>query len=678
MPMDRNSAEIILYGSNPLKGVVSAEPAGRFIRLFIRNREGVTFQDHPFDPFIITESPDVLDKCPVDFTVSTLQGPNPLNTLILFDTWQDCCWSKNFLEKIPSVPGSRFLFINDPLQQFFLRTGITFFKEMQPDDVAVMAISVIRKKGVSGETISVASADGYYEELTITNKNETFLFERLESLIAQHDPDIIVSEDIQNTLIDGLSRLSLRSCGRQKFRWGRNGSFLRKSGFHGEYKKDKPLWEVYGRNLIDIKMIKPFSGLKPVPLKSETGQNLNARQILEEFKRSASLFYSKASIYPYRFQEMLLKTPPQKANAVLLREYIRLGISLPYTPTGISRPVKRQLDFTKRGLMGPVAHLDVASLYSSIMLAYRLKPSSDFREILLPFVSALQRIVIEHKVNPDHKTIPIKILINSFPFMLETPNMTFADDNAAAEVFRLGTVIIKDIAGWITDEGGTPLEAGLDDIFLLPPDLKDVRGWIETLINRLSTTLPGNLQINLAGIYRSMILYKPGNFALLEDSGRIYVKGSILNFNGLEPYLKDFLGEALQIILEGRHSELNKLHETYLKRIRDCENNIEWISRSEQLTETLDEYCRQVSEGRRNRSAAYEVALKKSNAVNIGERIQYYVSGSSADITLYEHAKAIEDYSPGRHDVNTSWYSERLKTILSRITEFIPQQPELF
>lgn len=60
----RFEENLILFGADPTEGIVAAELAGRFIRLFIRDSSGVRFKDDPFHPFILLADPELLAGFP--------------------------------------------------------------------------------------------------------------------------------------------------------------------------------------------------------------------------------------------------------------------------------------------------------------------------------------------------------------------------------------------------------------------------------------------------------------------------------------------------------------------------------------------------------------------------------------------------------------------------------------
>ncbi len=681
--MDQKSTEIILYGQNSLQGVVAVEHSGRFCRVFIRDSQGVTIHDYPFEPFLLVDNPESLKNCPLLFDILQLSGENILKFLLTFQTWQDCCCSKDFLDKASAVPGTGFHFICDPVQQFLVRTGITFFKGLDCSEIRVMAVEVKRlgDKRTSGSdngySITIACNNGLEDCLVSKTLCDQSPFEQLAAVIAREDPDIILTDDITHLSLSESPERSTVDI--RRLRWGRNGASPVFTGFKGDPGGDWPVCSIYGRSVIEMKALPRLDGLKSFMPLATCNTPRSASALLKEYLIQAPLYYKQASIFPYSFQSMLLRTPQARANSLILREYIRTARSVPQAAKASTKKASSSMEPFSRGLFSPVACCDISLIHSSIMLLYRIKPESDHAGIILPFMSVLCRMLSEQKGSSSEiRNKALASLVRSIPAMLAVSQLNFYDLQASEELLRLGKVIIRDMTAWLIERGTEPVESGVDEIYFVPSEGTDGAEDIAALKGLLSAVLPAKTGIRLSCCYRSMLLYRHGNFALLDRNGNIYLKGSLLDSKLFEPYLKEFLFELLQMLLEGRSAELRELQARYLKRLRSNDFDITWIARTETLTESLDEYFRQVASGRRHRNAVYEVASRTKGGSRSGEKISYYVTGGTPDVTLYDHAKGIDEFSPDCHDINTSWYSERLRAVFERATSFAPEQPALF
>ncbi|HET6568291.1 MAG TPA: DNA polymerase, partial [Rhodothermales bacterium] len=92
------------------------------------------------------------------------------------------------------------------------------------------------------------------------------------------------------------------------------------------------------------------------------------------------------------------------------------------------------------------------------------------------------------------------------------------------------------------------------------------------------------------------------------------------------------------------------------------------------LKESLQTYLNDVKEGKRTRAAAYELAIAHSREsgrpVRKGDRISYYITGTTASVTAFEHARLAEAWDPARPDENTAYYLKRLDEFAQKFEPF--------
>jgi len=95
--------------------------------------------------------------------------------------------------------------------------------------------------------------------------------------------------------------------------------------------------------------------------------------------------------------------------------------------------------------------------------------------------------------------------------------------------------------------------------------------------------------------------------------------------------------------------------------IREGTIPIEKLARSETLKDSLDVYRQKVEQKKRNKSAAYEIALRSSRNYVPGDIITYYITGTDAKVSAYDNARPISEYDPQNPDVNVAYYLEKLE-----------------
>ena len=98
------------------------------------------------------------------------------------------------------------------------------------------------------------------------------------------------------------------------------------------------------------------------------------------------------------------------------------------------------------------------------------------------------------------------------------------------------------------------------------------------------------------------------------------------------------------------------------------------FARVETLKDSLETYDREVLTGKRNRSAAYEVARQSERRVRAGERVVYYITGTDPNVKGFENCKQAEDWDPHFPDENVAYYVKRLDEFAQKFKDFFRPQ----
>jgi DNA polymerase elongation subunit (family B) len=268
----------------------------------------------------------------------------------------------------------------------------------------------------------------------------------------------------------------------------------------------------------------------------------------------------------------------------------------------------------------------------------------------------------------------MKILINSFYGYLGYARGIFNDYAAADRVTTGGQEILRTMMGEIRSSGGRVVEVDTDGVYFVPPD--DVRGeeQEEGYVRKISRALPKGISLAMAGRYRKMLSYRKKNYALLTYDNRIRIKGSSLISRAMERFGRTFVQQCIDYLLNGYVEGLHTLYVQMKASILERKLEARDFGRLETLRETLEEYGEQVRRGKRNRSAAYEVALASGKPFKAGDRVAYYIAGTDPNPKGFENCKPLEDWDPNFPDENTSYYLRRLDELSSKFEDFfLPQ-----
>ncbi|MHB2020737.1 MAG: DNA polymerase domain-containing protein, partial [Candidatus Xenobia bacterium] len=257
-----------------------------------------------------------------------------------------------------------------------------------------------------------------------------------------------------------------------------------------------------------------------------------------------------------------------------------------------------------------------------------------------------------------------KILINSFYGYLGTSFSNFADPAAAAEVTRRGREIVHGILDALRAQGCKPIELDTDGVYFVPPDGADGASLVERI------DLPAGIVLETDAWYPAMFSYKAKNYALLEKSGRVVIKGSGLKSRGIEKILRDLLQEILTRLLTDRAEEVPQLYERYLEQLEGGNYDVRALCRTETLSETPEQYRERVRKKLRNVSAPYELALLSGRKYQPGDQISYYVCGDARHVRVAESCRLASEWD---HDENVVYYQQKVREMVERFLPYLPE-----
>jgi hypothetical protein len=171
-----------------------------------------------------------------------------------------------------------------------------------------------------------------------------------------------------------------------------------------------------------------------------------------------------------------------------------------------------------------------------------------------------------------------------------------------------------------------------------------------------------------------MFSYRMKNYALLGYDDRMKVKGSSLKSRSLERFGRNYILQCIGCLLnndiEGLHALYSALHRT----IEEHKLDIRDFARIEVLKDPPEKYRQEVEAGRRNRGAAYELALAADRIHRPGDRIAYYITGRDANVRTFENCKPAEAWDPNFPDENAAYYVKRLDEFSEKFKPFfLPQ-----
>jgi DNA polymerase, archaea type len=747
MEFEKNT---LLFGADPTPRIVAVELSETgTVRVYRREKNGSTVADvEPFHPFVWADS-DVVD---LGIESEKLQGDLKYGWLITVDSWKELIALRNGLKNA----GRDFFAFTDPVQHYLTATGRTLFKDLPFEELKRIQLEVLSFDAVAGvgdsgtgvadpgrddHIMSIALSDNSgWEELIVVDPNnveesERSAIERLTSLVKERDPDVIEGHDLFRVYLPLLVARAKKL--KTKLGWGRSDGFLRSRPSRlqiAEKTIDYPKFTVGSRHFVDTFLLAQFYdvGMRSLAgferadvarhfdlcdseqISALTGKELQRAYLesSETFRRRALCgiretralsdllspsYFIQAQIFPYNYQDVIVRGNATRINALFLREYSRQRHSIPELPM-VRAFEGGYTDIFFTGVARDVWHCDIASLYPSVMLQFDCFPATDQLQIFRHLLTDLRTFRLEAKAKMRAEKDPakqhhlqalqntFKILLNSFYGYLGFAQGHFADFDAAARVTQIGRDLLKKMIGWLNAHGARVIEVDTDGIYFVPPSsvaagvspakakshaagtAATAESEIEELQRGLAEVLPPGIDVEIDEQFDAMFSYKAKNYALLTKDGDVIIKGGALKSRGLEKFQRIFLEEMIKLIMQGKSEAVGDLRNEFEQKIRNREWKIDMLMKTDTLQDSLDKYRAKIAGSARNRAAAYELALASRRNYKPGDQVSYYIKATPKKVAAYEAAKLAIEFDPENRDENIDYYVAKLDDLVKKFS----------
>ena len=737
MEFEKNT---LLFGADPTPRIVAIELGETgTVRVYRREPDGSTVADvEPFHPFAWADS----DAVDLGIETEKLQSDLKYGWLVTVDSWKELIALRNGLKNA----GRDFFAFTDPVQHYLTATGRTLFKDLPFEELKRMQLEVLSvagggDPGRDDHLMGIALSDNTgWEELIVVDPNnvedsERAALKRLTSLVKKHDPDVIEGHDLFRVHLPQLVARAKKL--KTKLDWGRSDGFLRSRPSRlqiAEKTIDYPKFTVGGRHFVDTFLLAQFYdvGMRSLAgfertdvarhfdlceseeISALTGKELQRAYMgnSKEFRRRALCgvretralsdllspsYFIQAQIFPYNYQDVIVRGNATRINALFLREYFRQRHSIPELPM-VRGFEGGYTDIFFTGVARSVWHCDIASLYPSVMLQFDCFPATDQLQIFRHLLTDLRTFRLEAKAKMRAEKDPtkqhhlqalqntFKILLNSFYGYLGFAQGHFADFDAAARVTQIGRDLLKKMIEWLNAHGARVIEVDTDGIYFVPPSSVEAgvspaktdpqaadtaattADEIAELQRDLAKELPPGIDVEIDEQFNAMFSYKAKNYALLTKDGDVIIKGGALKSRGLEKFQRVFLEEMIKLIMQGKSEAVGDLRNEFEQRIRNREWKIDMLMKTDTLQDSLDKYRAKIAGSARNRAAAYELALASGRNYKPGDQISYYIKATPKKVPAYEAAKLASDFDSQNRDENVDYYVAKLDELVKKFS----------
>jgi len=648
------------------------------------------------------------------------------------------------LRSLRELPGDELLSLA-PEEQYLMASGRTYFRELGYDDLRRLSFD-LETTGLDPDRdriflIAVRDPDGQTTLLEApAAADEAELIRRLQRVIEAADPDVIENHNLHGFDLPFLARRAARLG--VTLNLGRAPGLFTRPAARGTA-LDRPLdgnapgrprrtrFTVIGRELLDsldatlrydfaarnlpghgLKAVARHFGLAGAERELIPGARVYdvyrtdpervRRYAVADVSEAAGLgrvlggaAFALARLAPRRYERLAdAGAATGVLDPMLIRAYVRSGAALPAHASGDGTLHQgAALYLFATGVARRVVKADVASLYPSLMRAYRIGPERDRLGALLALVERLLELRLEAKAraraaapgSAEHYldealSAAMKIVINSAYGYLGAVGLTrFADVHAANEVTRRGREVLDRICDALAARGVTLLEADTDGVYFAVPE-----SWDEAAERRVvaavAALLPAGVQLEFDGRYEAMLSHEPKNYALSSYQGVLSLRGVAFRSRRAEPFGEAFLRRALGRLLRGDVAGVRAAFVECAAALRACSLPSLEVSTEVRLTKSPEQYA---ATREQRRELAYEALLGSGRRTwSSGERIRVYRAqgGRAALLPLadgeHPEAEALDVHADPR-DYDVEYYVRLLReTFAARLARAL--EPEVF
>ncbi|HEU4881013.1 MAG TPA: DNA polymerase domain-containing protein [Longimicrobium sp.] len=624
--------------------------------------------------------------------------------------------SRRLGQRVPHLRelGAESVLALPPEEQYLVSTGRTYFRGLAFDDLRRLQFD-LETMGLDATRdrifmIAVREPSGATQVLEAHGRGdaeEADLIRRLVELVREVDPDVIENHNLHGfdlPFVATRARLLRVPVALGRLPMGLRERAARRGTVTGDDPSRRVRFVAPGRELIDtMDAVQrydfatrelPGHGLKAVArhlgVAAPDREYVPGAQIFtiyrtdpERIRRYAEddveevaaisrllggAAFALARMAPRRYERLADAGPATGViDPLLVRAYLRAGAALPAHQRGDGTPHSgAALHLFATGVAWRVVKADVASLYPSLMRAFRIGPARDHLGALLALVDRLveQRLAAKargreappgaaERHTNEALSAAMKLVVNSaYGYLAAGGELTrFADVHAANEVTRRGRETLGFMCRELAARGVTLLEADTDGVYFAVPE-----SWTEEderrVVAEVAALLPPLVQLEFEGRYAAMLSHEPKNYALLGYDGALMLKGVAFRSSRAEPYGEAFLRAALHRLFAADVAGVRDTYLATLDALRRREIPTYDVSSRVRLTKTPAKYA----ETRDTRKEfAYEALLAAGRTSwRVGERVRVYrtQSGGGAVVPSDEADASGRAADPRDYDVD--------------------------
>lgn len=733
--MSSDPVELGTLVRSDLQRLVGAEPGDHgTATLYLRGGAGgpVETRQVPFLPWLLVSGKALAEAVPGAVERVGLSGSGVHDVRVQFPDLKAYRQGVDALKRLtganPSSPQAPYRLFSDFGQQLLTLIPARLFRGLAFSELVRLQVDIetlttpgfdfpnAERDGDEIILIAMRDSTGWEHLLAGPDLSEADMLLEMVHLVRERDPDVIEGHNLFAFDLPYIERRARRH--RVRLTLGRDGSTLssRSSRFTaGEHTTTYPRYEVYGRHIVDtLHMVQLYDvshrdldsyGLKAAAryfgVAAPQRTYVDASRISELYRAEPAVlrayamddvretdslsrillpsYFHQAQLVPLSLQNCVTRGNATRIDALLCAEYLVVGASLP-TPQAPRAFQGALTEALASGVFENVWHLDVRSLYPSIIISRGLTPRVDAQGAYLRLLQDLRRFRLAAKDAARDATADrrehlealqssFKVLINSFYGYAGFPQGTFNDYDLTETVTAEGRRILQSMLDFLRARQAKVIEMDTDGLYFVPPAGQTDPAALAAEVQRV---LPPGIEVDLDATYRAMLGYKAKNYALLAHDGSVSLTGAALKSRGLEPFQRRYIRELVSLLLTGRGREAGDLYSRYRKDLEDRVLPLADLAKREVLSTPPKTYAEELQSGSGRRSAAYELVLKSGREYRQGDAVVFYVTGDRRNVSVTDGAKLLSDAQAGVRDENIPYYLDKLEKLHEKFAEFLP------
>jgi DNA polymerase, archaea type len=685
-----------LFGWDPTPGIVSihAELDGRVtIWRRIPGTGELVREDERFRPWLLLASLDDVAQAG-DVHVRELEGPGALRYLVSADDGRVLVGAllRGASERLGKRVG-HVSELNDeevlslpPEEQYLVATGRTYFRDLPFDELHRLQFD-LETTGLDARRdrmfmVSIRYHDGRTEVLEAADASDAAEAELIRQLVARiqrADPDVIENHNLHGfdlpfldqrarrlgvpLTLDRIGATGLRQRAASRGVAAGNGDDRRRVRFVAPGRELIDTLDAVRRHDFSTREL-PGHGLKVVArhlgiaapdreyVRGDliyttwlTDPDRVRRYATDDVEEVAALSrmlggaaYALAQMAPRRYERLAdAGAATGVIDPLLVRAYLRAGAAIPaHEPSDGTPHSGAALHLFATGVAHRVVKADVASLYPSLMRAYRIGPARDRLGALLTLVDGLVERRLDAKARAraaapgsaerhsnEAMSAALKVVVNSaYGYLAAGGELTrFADVHAANEVTRRGRELLALLCRELAARGVVLLEADTDGVYFAVPE-----SWNEDderrVVAEVGALLPSLVQLELEGRYAAMLSHEPKNYALLRYDGTLVLRGVAFRSSRAEPFGERFLRQVITLLLLGDVAGVRDAYVDTIIALRARSVPTSDVAQKVRLTKTPAEY---LESSEKRRELPYEALLSAGRTTwSVGDRVHVY------------------------------------------------------